>query len=77
METYLTIEELAEYLKLAVQTIRRYVLNKEIPYHKIKKVIRFRLSEIEAWVESGALVPSVTGLEEKDNALLFDDEGGL
>jgi hypothetical protein len=32
METYLTIEEVAEYLKLAVQTIRRWVLNREIPW---------------------------------------------
>jgi excisionase family DNA binding protein len=53
METYLTIEEVASYLKLAVQTIRRYVLHKEIPFHKIKKVIRFRLSEIEWWVDNG------------------------
>ena len=53
METYLTIEELAEYLKLAEQTIRRWVLNREIPYHKIKKVIRFRISEIEKWIDDG------------------------
>jgi excisionase family DNA binding protein len=54
METYLTVEEVASYLKLAVQTIRRYVLHKEIPFHKIKKkVIRFRLSEIELWVDNG------------------------
>jgi len=51
METYLTIEELAGHLKLAEQTIRRWVLNREIPYHKIKKVIRFRLSEIEKWID--------------------------
>ena len=51
METYLTIEELADYLKLAEQTIRRCVLNSEIPYHKIKKVIRFRVSEIEKWID--------------------------
>ena len=51
METYLTIEELADYLKLAEQTIRRWVLNSEIPYHKIKKVIRFRVSEIEKWID--------------------------
>jgi excisionase family DNA binding protein len=56
METYLTIEGLAEYLKLAVQTIRRWVLNDEIPYHKIKKVIRFRVSEIEKWVDGGGKV---------------------
>ena len=53
METYLTIEEVARHLKLAEQTIRRYVLNREIPFHKIKKVIRFRLSEVETWVDRG------------------------
>jgi excisionase family DNA binding protein len=53
METYLTIEGLAEHLKLSEQTIRRYVLNREIPYHKIKKVIRFRLSEVERWIDRG------------------------
>ena len=53
METYLTIEELAAYLKLAEQTIRRWVLNREIPFHKIKKVIRFRVSEVEKWIDGG------------------------
>ena len=52
MESYLTIEELADYLKLAEQTIRRWVLNREIPFHKIKKVIRFRVSEIEKWIDN-------------------------
>jgi excisionase family DNA binding protein len=55
METYLTIEELAEYLKLAEQTIRRWVLNREIPYRKIKKVIRFRVSEVEKWIDNGGI----------------------
>jgi excisionase family DNA binding protein len=53
LETYLTIEELAGYLKLAEQTIRRWVLNREIPFHKIKKVIRFRVSEVEKWIDGG------------------------
>ena len=53
METYMTIEELAEYLKLAEQTIRRWVLNREIPFLKIRKVIRFRVSEIEKWIDEG------------------------
>jgi len=55
MEIYLTIEGLAKYLQLAEQTIRRWVLNREIPYHKIKKVIRFRVSEIEKWVDNGGI----------------------
>jgi len=55
LETYLTIEELAEYLKLAEQTVRRWVMNGQIPFHKIKSVIRFRLSEIEKWVDNGGV----------------------
>jgi excisionase family DNA binding protein len=52
-ETYLTIEEVAAYLKLAQQTIRKYVLNKSIPYRKVQKSVRFRLSEIEKWIDEG------------------------
>ena len=37
METYLTIEEVAKYLNYAEKTIRKWVLNKEIPFHKIHK----------------------------------------
>ena len=68
METYLTIEELADYLKIAEQTIRRWVLNREIPYHKIKKVIRFRVSEIEKWIDKGVYG---TPEEEQQKADLF------
>jgi PTS system nitrogen regulatory IIA component len=72
METYLTIEELAEYLKLAEQTIRRWVLNREVPYHKIKKVIRFRISEIEKWIDDGGYkLPD--DQQESVEGGLFDD----
>jgi len=56
METYLTIEELAGYLKLAEQTIRRWVHDREIPYCKIRRSIRFRVSEIENWIDEGGYV---------------------
>ena len=70
METYLTIEELAVYLKLAEQTIRRWVMNREIPFHKIKKVIRFRVSEIEKWIDKGDF-EAQGDLQEGE---LFEDE---
>ncbi|GHU07634.1 hypothetical protein FACS1894151_02250 [Spirochaetia bacterium] len=35
MEIYLMIVELAGMVKLSEQTIRRYVLNRTIPYQKI------------------------------------------
>ncbi|MDR2177541.1 MAG: helix-turn-helix domain-containing protein [Treponema sp.] len=53
MEPYLTIRECAEVLRLSEQTVQRYVLNKEIPYLKIKKVIRFRPADIDRWAQDG------------------------
>ena len=74
METYLTIEELSGHLKLAEQTIRRWVLNREIPFHKIRKVIRFRLSEVEGWIDNGGINQS-TGCGRDNEGDLFNGEG--
>jgi len=74
VETYLTIEELARYLKVAEQTIRRWVLNREIPFCKIKKVIRFRITEIEKWVDNSGVLSATV---EADNASLPQEGGGL
>ena len=78
METYLTIDEMAGYLKLAEQTIRRWVMNQEIPYHKIKKVIRFRVSDIERWIDKGGLpVPEESHICAQICANEGADEGNL
>jgi len=68
MEVYLTIEEMALMLKLSEQTIRRYVFNKTIPYRKIGKAVRFRLSEIEKWISGGCTNNAVIS-EEADGDL--------
>jgi len=54
IDEYLTADEVALMLKLSVQTIRRYTMNKEIPFHKINRAVRFKKSEIEMWVEKRA-----------------------
>ena len=56
MESLLTVKELAAALKLTEQTIQRYVLRKEIPFHKIMRAVRFRPSEINQWIDNGGLL---------------------
>ena len=46
METYMTIEEVAEYLKLAEQTIRRWVLNRSSALLEILLLWLYNGSEI-------------------------------
>jgi excisionase family DNA binding protein len=77
MEPYLTIREVAGILRLSEQTIQRYVLKREIPYLKIKKVIRFRAADIEEWAEKGGLARAAkkTGNLEGDLFAGIDDAG--
>ena len=72
METYLTVEELAAYFKLTVQTVRRWILNNEVPFHKVNHSVRFRLSEIEKWVEKSDCVKQAKETE-KCNGELFPE----
>jgi excisionase family DNA binding protein len=74
VETYLTTKELSVYLKIPEQSIRRWVLNNEIPFHRIHNVIRYRLSEIEIWVgRNKDLFPS--GMEGVNENEIFSEAG--
>ena len=48
----LTIEELADYLKLKPQTIYKWAQTGKIPGAKFGKEWRFRRSLIEQWIDS-------------------------
>jgi len=48
---FLDIKELAEYLGIAINTLRSWVWKREIPCHKFGRLVRFDLREIESWVK--------------------------
>jgi excisionase family DNA binding protein len=75
VETYLDIGGAAKYLGIAEKTVRKWVLNREIPYHKIKKLIRFRVSEIEEWVNTSGKFCPITD-EAQDSELLGETKAG-
>ena len=52
METLMTIADLAEKMRLTESTIRKYVLEKSVPYIKIGAAVRFRPTEIEQWMDA-------------------------
>lgn len=53
----MTVEELAEYLDLAVSTVYQKVHEKSIPYTKIKNLLRFPKPVIDEWLMKNTAYP--------------------
>nr|WP_305182570.1 helix-turn-helix domain-containing protein [uncultured Schaedlerella sp.] len=47
------LEETAEYLGVTKDTIRNWIKKTDIPAHKVGKLWKFKLQEVDEWVKSG------------------------
>lgn len=56
MEQLLTGKEVSELIKVSVETLNKWRSDKSVPlpYIKIGRLVRYRLADIEAYVESQA-----------------------
>lgn len=57
METsrFMTVQEVAEYLRMKPLAVYRKVKRKEIPFLKAGRSIRFRREEIDRWLRWGGV----------------------
>lgn len=53
VERWLSLEEISKHLGVSKDTIRIWIKKETIPFRKIGRQYKFRLSEVDAWVESG------------------------
>ena len=53
VERWVSLEDIAIHLDVSKDTIRAWIKKDTIPYHKIGRQYKFRVSEVDAWVESG------------------------
>lgn len=52
-EAWVGINEAATHLGVTKDTIRNWIKKTDIPAHKIGKLWKFKLSELDEWVKSG------------------------
>lgn len=52
MDEFLDIKELSHYLKIKISTLYAKVAKGEIPHYKIGRLVRFKKTEIDKWLES-------------------------
>lgn len=48
-----SVEEIAAYLGVSKETVRAWVKKGSIPFLKVGRQYKFRLSEIDVWLDSG------------------------
>ena len=52
-DKWCSLEETAEYLGVTKDTIRNWIKKTDIPAHKIGRLWKFKLTEVDGWVKSG------------------------
>ena len=53
VEKWVSLEEIADHMGICKDTIRNYIKKEQIPFYRIGKQYKFKISEIDAWIESG------------------------
>ena len=52
-EPWVDVEEVAAHLGVAKESVYRWVEGKGLPAHRVGRLLRFKLSEVDAWVKRG------------------------
>ena len=53
IETWYSLEEISNHLGVSKDTIRAWIRKETIPFYKVGRQYKFKVSEVDAWVESG------------------------
>lgn len=65
IERWLSVEEIAKHMGVSKETIYRWLERDSIPAHRIGKLWKFKVLEVDAWVMSGAAKTPPTSRDPK------------
>ena len=57
-EQWVSVEQVAQHLNVKPDTVYKWLERKDMPAHKVGRLWRFRISEIDQWVKSGGAAES-------------------
>jgi excisionase family DNA binding protein len=52
-EPWVSLEEIAQHLKVSTDTIHRWIRAKRIPVQRVGRQWRFKVSQVDEWVQAG------------------------
>ena len=63
MERWSSVEEVTEHLGVGRDTIYRWIERKGLPAHRIGRLWKFKLSEVDSWVRAQSAQSGPQGAE--------------
>ncbi len=52
-DRWLSVEEIAEHLGIKKDTVYKWVKTRQMPVHKVGRLLKFQVNEIDRWVREG------------------------
>ena len=52
-ERWLSVDEIAEHLGIKRDTVYKWVAHKNMPAHKVGRLLKFQINEVDRWVKTG------------------------
>lgn len=53
-ERWVSVNDIAAHLGVNKDTVHKWIKNQTIPAHRVGKLWKFKISEIDEWVKTGA-----------------------
>jgi excisionase family DNA binding protein len=57
-ERWVAVENVAAHLGVAKDSVYRWIEERGLPAHRVGRLFRFKLSEIDEWIRSGGAAES-------------------
>ena len=54
VERWFSLDEISKHVGCSKDTIRAWIKKDSIPFHKVGRQYKFKVSEVDAWIKSGA-----------------------
>jgi excisionase family DNA binding protein len=67
VEKWVSMEIIVGYLGVSRETVLQWVNNRNMPAHKVGRLWKFKISEIEEWIRSGNAACNLSAREAKSN----------
>jgi excisionase family DNA binding protein len=57
-EPWVTVEDVAKHLGIAKDTVYRWIESKSLPAHRVGRLWKCKLTQVDAWIEAGRAAES-------------------